>query len=273
MFRFMECIKFCQSKGLIGLLLVSVNLMLITPAFAQTMLQGVTEQFAPYTFEDQNGAAAGIVTEVVQAIVAKAGLNIRIAVYPWARTYKIASEEPNTLIFSIFKTPEREALFHWIGPVIPHVEIGLYKLKERTDIQMHSFEDAKKYLIGVVRDTVFHTYLLEHGFDRKNIDAQADPLQNLKLLFLKRTDLVFADPFENAAQLQHLGLPFDQMEKALSMPEFNTDFYVAISKQTPEDVVQKLQTAFKEIETDGVTIPAILEKYRKQYNIAAPQNP
>jgi len=260
-------------KGLIGFFLISVNLMLITPALAQTVLQGVTEKYPPYTYEEENGEVAGIITEIVHAIAAKAGITIQTSVYPWARAYNMAIEQPNILIFSIFKTPEREEQFSWIGPVIPRVEIGLYKLKERTDITVNSLEDAKNYITGVVRDTIFHTYLLDHGFAKTSIDVQADPLQNLKLLFLKRIDLVLAEEFENAAQLQKLNLPPDQMEEVLRLPDMNTEFYVAISKQTSEDIVRKLQTAFKEIEADGATIPAILEKYRKPFNIAVPQAP
>jgi polar amino acid transport system substrate-binding protein len=272
MFYFVQPVRRRISKGFIFLCIVPLPLIITSVSFAQIVLQGVTEEYAPYTYESQNGEASGIITEIANAIIAKAGLHIRTSIYPWARAYKIASKEPNTLIFSIFRTPEREELFHWIGPVIPSVDICLYKLKERTDIRLTSLKDARQYMISVVRDTIFHTYLLEHGFNgNTNIDAQADPLQNLKLLFFKRVDLVFAEEFENAAQLRELGLPLDQMEKTLCLPELKTEFYVAISKQTSKNIVQKLQAAFKEIEADGTTIPAIIEKYRDQFSITASQ--
>lgn len=242
----------------------SLNLLIAAPAFAQTVLQGVTEQYAPYTYE-KDGRATGIITEIVEAMSAKAGMTIEISLYPWARAYKTALEQPNTLIFSIFRSPEREEQFYWIGPVIPPAQIGLYKLKERADIRLSSLEDAKKYLTSVVRNTIFHTYLLEHGFEEgKHIDLQADPGQNLKLLLFKRVDFVFAEEFENAALLDSLELRPDVMEEALPLPELNADFYVAVSKQTPEETAQKLRAAFEAIQADG-TVAAILNKYHLMF--------
>ena len=247
------------------LCIISLFLGLITPAFAQTALQGVTEQYTPYTYEE-NGKVVGIVTEIVQVMSEKAGLTITTRLYPWARAYDTALNNPDTLIFSIFRTPEREDLFHWIGPVVPRIELGLYKLKERSDLRLSSLEDAKQYKISVVRDSIVHEYLLKHGFaPDKNIDVQANPDTCMKVLFGKRVDFIFGEEFENVAGAKAVGFSSNGLEEALHLPELNAEFYVAISKQTSEETVQSLRKAFEEIQADG-TITAILEKYRNSSN-------
>lgn len=251
-------------RRIIALCLVSLCLCMITPAFAQTELQGVTEQYPPYSYEE-NGEVVGIVTEIVQAMSEKAGLTITIKLYPWARAYDTALNTPDALIFSIFRTPEREDLFYWIGPVVPRIELGLYKLKERSELRLSSLEDAKQYKISVVRDSIVHEYLLKHGFaPDKNIDVQANPDTCMKLLFAKRVDFLFGEEFENAVEIKALGFAPDSLEEALRLSELNAEFYVAVSKQTPEETVQRLRQAFEEIQADG-TITAILEKYRAIY--------
>ena len=248
----------------IALCIVSLFLGIIAPVYAQTALQGVTEQYAPYTYEE-NGKVVGIVTEIVQAMCEKAGLPITIKLYPWARAYDTALNMPDTLIFSIFRTPEREELFHWIGPVVPRIELGLYKLKERSDLRLSSLEDAKRYRISVVRDSIVHEYLLKHGFEPdKNIDVQANPDTCMKVLFGNRVDFIFGEEFESASEIKALGFATDSLEEALHLPELNAEFYVAISKQTSENIVQRLRKAFDEMQNDG-SITAILEKYRAIY--------
>jgi hypothetical protein len=69
----------------------------------------VTEEFPPYNYSD-NGRAQGLSSEVVQAVLAQAGLTAEFLFLPWARAYLTAQNTKNTLIFSIGQIPEREDL-------------------------------------------------------------------------------------------------------------------------------------------------------------------
>jgi polar amino acid transport system substrate-binding protein len=49
----------------------------------------VTEEFPPYNYSD-NGRAQGLSSEVVQAVLAQAGLAAEFLFLPWARAYLTA---------------------------------------------------------------------------------------------------------------------------------------------------------------------------------------
>ena len=61
----------------------------------------------------QDGKIAGPATEVVKKTLQLAGINdYRLNIYPWARAYDMALNEPNVLIYLVARTPERETRFH-----------------------------------------------------------------------------------------------------------------------------------------------------------------
>ena len=58
----------------------------------------LTAQWAPYMIE-ADGHVTGIATEIVQAMLEKAGIDTEIKVYPFARAYKMALKNSNTMLF------------------------------------------------------------------------------------------------------------------------------------------------------------------------------
>jgi len=51
---------------------------------------------------------------ILNAILAEAQLEANVAFMPWARAFSIAESNPNTIILSMIRTPEREDNFYWI---------------------------------------------------------------------------------------------------------------------------------------------------------------
>lgn len=114
-------------------------------------LQILTEELKPYNYLDEStGNPAGFAVDVVNLLLKQTGIkaaNDKIKIYPWARAYKIAQKQKNTLLFTMARTSPRESLFKWVGPIAPRC-IWLWKLKEREDIVIRSFEEAKNYSVG-----------------------------------------------------------------------------------------------------------------------------
>jgi polar amino acid transport system substrate-binding protein len=217
-----------------------------------------TEEFPPFNYTE-NGKLLGISTEVVEAILARAMITAEIKVYPWARCYGMVSERANVIAFSMGRTPDRENLFIWIGPIAPAVKTVLFKLKQRSDILIPSLEEAKKYKIGIVRASGGHKVLLQHGFENEeNIFPVAQLEQNLKKLFSGRIDLLFYNNMSVMTKAKNMGLPVAQIEEAFVFGEFGT--YLAINKQTDETIVKKIRTAFEQLQAEGV-VKDIAKKY------------
>ncbi len=204
----------------------------------------VTEEYPPFNFTE-NGHVKGESTEIVRAALKKAGIKAEILVYPWARAYAMALNKENVLIYSIARTPEREKLFKWIGPVATAPDVCLFKLKERKDIRIQSLDDAKKYRIGVVRGWADHQHLVKLSFER--IDDVSNDDANIKKLFAGRVDLIVGTYIQLPDQLKRLGLSPDKTENTKVVLSKGEDYYMAFSKQTKDELVEKTRAAFAEI--------------------------
>lgn len=220
---------------------------------------GLTEEWPPYNYT-HNGTVKGLATDIVQATLEKAQLETNIRAYPWARAYDMALEQENVLIYSILRSPQREVLFKWIGPIF-NKNIYLVKLKDRTDIVLRSLEDAKQYRIGVMDKDSSYQHLLSLGFEEGvHLDtAPSEPL-NVKKLFSDRIDLLVQNDISLAIRLKELGLPPDRVAIALPLYAKDQAFYMAFSKTTPDELVDRVRKAFEQIRADG-TIDAILKKH------------
>lgn len=228
-------------------------------AYAQDVTV-VTEEMKPYNYTE-DGQVIGMSTEVVRATLERAGIDAEIGIFPWPRAYKMATENPNTLIFSIGRNPERKALFKWIGPIAPPIKSSLFKLKQRDDVVVNSIEDAKAYQVGVPRGSASHQFFLRQGFeDEKNLDAVMTSEQNIKKLFLERIDLFVSSEWGLEERVEAAGFSFDDIEPVLVLNE--VQLYMAFSQNTPDDMYQKVNAAFEELKAEGF-LEQVDAKYRK----------
>lgn len=253
--------SFLIGGGMFRLLLVFTILCGLAGVAVGQDLKVISATWAPYNMME-NGKATGIGTEIVRATLAKAGIQEEIAFYPWARAYKMAIEEPNIMVYTIIKLPERSASFKWIGPIVP-VRSVLHKLRTRNDIVLHSLEDAKGFKIGTTRNAAGHQFLLRRGFeDNKHVFAQDSNEQSVRLLFDERVDIESSVEWNFMYEAKKAGFSYNQIEKAWVL--FENEGYIAFSLSTPDEVVEQVRSAFEEVKKAGI-IDEILEKYRKMY--------
>jgi len=76
-----------------------------------------TESYPPYNYMGDDGSVAGSATEKVRQILDAAGLTYRLRLMPWPRALLFARTEENALIFSMTRTPGREAQYDWLVPI------------------------------------------------------------------------------------------------------------------------------------------------------------
>jgi polar amino acid transport system substrate-binding protein len=227
--------------------LLSLLLALAGPSLRAETIKVVTED-SSYTYLHE-GKVAGPATEIVEAALQRASLgDYRIGLYPWARAYDMALQEPNTLIYLIARTPARETQFKWAGEFM-RIEYHLYKLRSRKDVQARNLDEARRYAVGVMRDDVRQQYLQSHGFDKLVVSARnADSLRMLldgkvQLLPLPENDVI---RFCKEARVDPASL-----EKVLTLNEMTTGIYMAYSRNTPDETVSRTRAAFDKLRTDG----------------------
>ncbi len=210
-------------------------------------LKVVTTEFPPYQYI-KNQMIDGVATEIVKEVIKTAHLKADIKVYPWARAYKIAQREPDVIIYSIGKTPEREKLFKWIGTIVPY-NVYFWRLHDRKDIRINSLVEAKKYIAGGVVDDIKALELQKMGFESgKNLELVGSDETNIKKLFAGRIDIMPYDELSFPYRVSMAGHDFSRLVRLIQIDSISHDLYVAASLQTSDDIVKKLQdslTAFK----------------------------
>lgn len=240
----------CES-GIILAISIIILLFLGTQGMADTQydsaddLTWVTEEYPPFNFMD-NGTVSGLMVEMVTAITRKAGDDLpkrTIRVLPWSIAYQTALKEPGTAIFSIAKTPEREDLFSWIGPVVSS-DIVLYSARSR-NITINTPQELGHYTIGTVTDDVTMDYLVKAGVDKAAIITDSDPDTLIRYLDNGTIDLF---SYGNIAADHHIKKVtgksgyFREAEKIGTVP-----VYIGFSKGTPASHVEKYRNAFEEL--------------------------
>ena len=85
---------------------------------AQTLTL-TTEDYPPFNIVDpKTGVVTGVATEKVQEMMRRADQRYTITPFPWSRAFQMGQKVPNTCVFSTTRTPERENLFKWVGPLV-----------------------------------------------------------------------------------------------------------------------------------------------------------
>lgn len=232
--------------------------LLAAPALANgAPLLGVTEE-SSYSFM-QDGEVRGPAVNVVKAVLARAGLaDYQLAVYPWARAYDLALGEPNVIIFPIIRTPAREGSFHWVGEFERTVPT-LYRLRSSGLIQVANLADARDYSIAVVRDDIREHYLMANGFTR--LVETVNNAETFRRLLGGQVQIAAMSPREIQRRCDLEQVPCDQFQPVLSLDEITAGLYIALSRNTPDDVVVRVTAAFNALKAEGA-IPKLLSQGR-----------
>ena len=211
----------------------------------------VTEDTA-YTYLEQ-GQVAGPATQHVRAALARSGFsNVRLELYPWARAYAMASSQPNTLIYLIARTPEREKRFKWAGQLMS-IQYHLYKLTARKDIVVERLEDARAFRIGVMRADVRQQYLQRNGFEQ--LVASPGNEENFQMLLAGRVDLVPL-PRNDATRLcAKFNIDCARLTPVHTLDALTVPLYMAFSASTDDAVVERLRLGYEALRAEGKLSP------------------
>ena len=221
------------------LILSTLLIIMATQVLAAPRVQVVTEELPPYNFS-LNGEVLGNSTDIVRAVLDKAELNYTIDMVRWSRAYKLAQTDKNTLIYSILRTETREHQFKWVAEVSDKPQIHFYTAADRKDIKPEQLEDAKRYIVGTMKDSASHIFLKENRFPLVSTTRKHDLL--IKKLLSHRLDLILSHDAILDQQLSLLGKDKTKLRKLL--PAFEQPIYMAFSLQTDDALVEKVRQAY-----------------------------
>ena len=225
------------------------------PTYSMVLL---TENFPPYNMAidgknyAQEANIQGIAVEIVRETFKRAGIGYSMTLrFPWDRIYKLALEKPGYGVFVTARLPEREKLFKWVGPIGPDDWIML--AKGDSPIQLKTLEEARQYRIGAYKGDAIAEELARQGMNPITVLSDKD---NARKLVEGQIDLwATGDPAGRYLARQ------EGVSGLKTVLRFNSaELFLALNKDTPDEVVQKLQTALDQLRKEG-TVDSILGKY------------
>jgi polar amino acid transport system substrate-binding protein len=235
-------------------LLALALLALFMPVSESLALTVVTELSPPASML-RDGRLTGLTVEVVREIQKRVGDQSPIEALPWARAYAMAASVPDVVLFSTTRTPEREPLFHWIGPVM-RIKWALYARAGEMRPLTHLDEARKVKAIGVYKDDARQQYLSALGFT--NLVPSDDPRANVWNLLVGRLDMLVTTDVGIRTVLEQSGAPASQVENVLTFKE--VDLYICFSPGSDESAVTAWRKAFEAMREDG-TLDAIHARF------------
>ncbi|HJV79817.1 substrate-binding periplasmic protein [Noviherbaspirillum sp.] len=236
----------------------ALGALLLSGAACAAELVALTEDLPPLNYKE-GGVVTGYSTELLKAMARESGFDLSVTMLPWPRAYRTTLARPDTILYSLVKTEERDPLFAWIGPISPR-KIFLFRLKQRKDVHVATLADARKYRIGAVYEMAATTTLMRHGFSfRKELDGAQNDESNIKKLFAGRVDLILALDWSAYYYAKKYG-----RKPAELVPEILVDdshaYYFGMRKDSDPAIVRRLSDALEKVRADGLT-----EKLRKKY--------
>ena len=243
--------------------LLILVLLFPTWVFAQQSFLVMTEELPPFNFRE-DGKVVGISTAIVRHIFKQTGLSMAhgdVQLYPWTRAYHDIQHFPETALYSMARTEERENLFCWVGPLMD-VTIGIVA-KKQNHIKINSIEDLEKYRIGSVRDGAPEQLLIERGVPRESLERLALPEQNIRKLQAGRIDLFVFNVQTTQYLMLKLGINPDDYETVFMLK--NPKLYLALHRDTDRKVVNRLQASLDEMKRPGADGLALFDRIVGEY--------
>lgn len=216
-------------------------------------LEVLTEDYPPFSMMNDDNQISGLSTEIVEALFKRAGVEYNISLLTWKRAYARTRNTANTALYSTTRTPEREALFKWVGPLVKNH--WAFFARHDSALSVASLNDAKQYSAGGYNGDAVARYLWTQGFEKLQLaDSERDNLQ-----------LLASGKIKLWATGEYLG-PYLARQEHVVAPKLLWTFReaqmsLAFNKSAPDELIKKLNDTLEEMRKDGV-IDAISAKYR-----------
>ncbi|MGE4404054.1 substrate-binding periplasmic protein [Pseudomonas sp.] len=210
-----------------------------------------TDNFPPFNMAPnlknfaRDDEVQGIGADTVKEIFKRAGIAYSLTLRgPWNRLYEQTLQDADHGLFSVARTTQNAGLFKWVGPLAHHDSV-LLALPER-GLKLQSLAQAGSYRIGGYKNGSVNLYLESQGLAPG--DSLSDP-ENLRKLLGGRIDLwAVADPVWRYYARQQ-GVEERQLQVALNFR--SEPLYLALSRDTPDEVVERLQQALDAVIGEG----------------------
>lgn len=218
----------------------------------------MTEQYPPFNYRD-GGKLKGISVDILNAVLKEMNATIsskNVRHLPWARAYKIVLQTPGTCLFVMTRTPDRERLFQWVGPIMP-TTIAVVAPKT-AHVIIDQPADLKKYIIAALPDDIGHTLLVKNGQQPSRLATNPYAEGIIQMMIKRRVDAWAYEESVAAYFIRKCGYDPHDFESVFVLTQ--AELYFAFNAQTPDHIIRAFQGAFDSVKARG-DVDEIIHRY------------
>jgi polar amino acid transport system substrate-binding protein len=212
-------------------------------------LEIATEDLPPFSMM-KDGTLTGLSTEIIREALQRAKIPYRISLLPWMRAYRMAVGQADLCLYSTVRTPEREPIFKWVGPVVRDKWVVF--VPADSQIEVGSIEDLKRYRTISLPGDAMSLFLQENGIP---FDPSVTT-ESIRMLKGGRIDYWAGTRLKGQYQAKLEGIKL-----RVAMVLKDEDMYLACNKSMPDTVIAALNQAIAGMEQDG-TIARLSKPYQ-----------
>lgn len=219
----------------------------------------LTENFPPFNMSVDgknfayDGKITGMNTSIIREMFHRAGIAYDLSLrFPWDRIYKLVTQKPDHGLFSVTLNDSRRAQFKWVGPLSSTRRV--FVAAAESTLTLNNLDETRSYRIGSYKGASSGVFLEKHGIpyisslrDQENIDKLVDG----RIDFWVSNDPVFRY-YADQQGVKNLRVAY--------VAEAETEQYLALNLNTPEEVIERLQSSLDSMRSDG-TIDRIRSVY------------
>ncbi|MDT0602180.1 MULTISPECIES: transporter substrate-binding domain-containing protein [Thalassotalea] len=222
---------------------------------AQPEITFYTEVYPPANYFE-NGELKGITVDTLKAIWQELKQPEQfINIVPWARGYRNTLDKPNSALFTMSRTPPREKLFKWVGPIFNSTHVIM--TKKSNQFNFTELTQLFEYKVAAVRGDISEISLIKLGFPNQNIAKVTELKLAYKMMETGRVDMLVATIHGFQHLAQQLNFDHTKYENVWQVNKFAN--YIAFNIETPDSIIKQYQTALNNISEEHLQIK---QKYK-----------
>lgn len=213
----------------------------------------VTFDDPPYVFNQTETHQQGLAQIILKKLMNNINIDYNELVMPPKRAELYAIATPNTCIFPIEKSQEREVFFSWVSPIFVS-QHGFFQLEKQPLILLETLEDARSYRLGSYLGSGIGDYLNSFGFF---VDFANQNEANIHKLSADRIDLWASDTLTAAhiAKAENIEISDSRLDF------FTTLKAIGCHPSVDQEIISKMNTELQNMYQSG-QIYSIMQKFK-----------
>mgnify|MGYP000426790760 CR=1 FL=1 len=216
------------------------------PAPTRVYVVGTDAAYAPFESQNEKGEIVGFDIDVVKAIAAKAGIEVKFVNTPWEGIFNALNQgDRDLLVSAVTITDERKQTMDFSAPYFDAQQL----IAVKKDSMIANFNDLKKLKVGVQNGTTGDEVITKlQGKESANIKRfESTPLA-LKELEGGGVDAVVAD---NGVVIHYVANNPGGKFKTVSDQDFVPEQYGIALKKGNTELQTKLNKGLADLKADG----------------------